>query len=341
MFTEVFNPKHGERILILKDLPHNNIKDNIAWKNRRQIAKNWYNIFKKIGENEGFRVYAKEYNATGENNAPIPDKIKEEIKKSNLTIALTEYSASSSLVPIVKAKDSITRAASMPGYDKRMEETALKADYSKVKKFALALKDLLNDSIGAEIEFSTDDKLYIDLRNRIASADIFECKKAGQGINLPAGEACKPPYEGALDEIDQFGESITNGILPVKYNNIILKYKIEKNNIVDIEGNGKKLEEMKLLFKENDTRRNICELGIGCNPNAIITGNVLEDEKVGLHIAYGTSKHLGGKVDSDLHQDICYAKGCLVEGTSVMLILKDGLTIDLIKDAMLRYELLK
>jgi len=82
-------------------------------------------------------------------------------------------------------------------------------------------------------------------------------------------------------------------------------------------------------------------LGIGCNPKAIVTGNVLEDEKVGLHIAYGTSTHFGGKIQSDTHLDIVYAKGCPVEGITVTLINKDGSKTEIIRDAMLRYELLK
>ena len=95
------------------------------------------------------------------------------------------------------------------------------------------------------------------------------------------------------------------------------------------------------FFAENESRRNIAELGIGCNPKAVITGNVLEDEKVGLHIAYGMSSHLGGKIDSDMHQDTCYSKGCPVEGITVTLINRDGSKTEIIRDAMLRYELLK
>ena len=98
---------------------------------------------------------------------------------------------------------------------------------------------------------------------------------------------------------------------------------------------------MRKFFSENETRRNIAELGIGCNPNAVITGNVLEDEKVGLHIAYGMSTHLGGKIKSDMHLDICYSKGCPVEGITVTLFNEGGSRTELIQDAQIRYELLE
>ena len=99
---------------------------------------------------------------------------------------------------------------------------------------------------------------------------------------------------------------------------------------------------MSKFFSENESRRNITELGIGCNRKAIVTGNILEDEKVGgLHIAYGTSTHLHGKVKSDVHQDICYPKGAPIEATTLTLISKDGTKTEMIKDSMLRYDLLK
>jgi len=120
-----------------------------------------------------------------------------------------------------------------------------------------------------------------------------------------------------------------------------VKYVIKNNKIVEVIGEGKKADEMRAFFTENESRRNIAELGIGCNPKAVITGNILEDEKVGLHIAYGMSPHIGGKVKSDMHQDICYSRSCPVEGTKVTLFNDDGSKTELIKDAMLRYDLLK
>ncbi len=341
MFNDVFLPKPGEKVLFLVDIPHNNIKDNNTWIDRRKIAKEWYMTFKKMGEKKGFSVVFKEYKATGVHNSPVPQGILKIAMKSDLVIAMTEFSGSSSFVPVFRRKGSATRGASMPGFEKRMERTALKANYALVKKYALSIEKLLNSSTGAEVTFSTDDFLYVDLRNRVAITDAGDCSKPGQFINFPSGESCKTPYEGASDEISDFGESKTEGVLPVAYDEEIVKFVIKNNTVIEIIGTSNKAEEMRHLFKEDPSRANIAEFGIGCNPNAVVTGNILEDEKAGLHIAYGMSTHLGGKIKSDMHIDICYSKGCPIEGTTVVLKRKDGSKTEIIQDAMLRYELLE
>ena len=341
MFNDVFAPKPAEKILFLYDTPHENIKDLETWRERREMVQDWYKTFKILGEEKDFYVDIMEFEATGVHNSPLPKKILDSIKKSNLVIAMTEFSASSSLVPISWAKGSKTRCASMPGVEKRMEETVLKADYKKVQTYAKALDKFLTNAKSAEIVFSMGDKLIIDLRNRNTLLEAGDCTKAGQFINFPSGEVCKAPYEATPDEINKYGISKTEGVWPVDYDRELIKYVIKNNKIVDIIGNGKKAVEMKKFFNVDDTRGNIAELGIGCNPKAVVSGNVLEDEKVGLHIAYGHSTHLGGKVKSDIHIDIVHAKGCPVEGTTLTLINSNGSKIDLIKDSMLRYELLK
>jgi len=341
LFQDVFAPKTGEKILFLVDIPHDNIKDNKKWKDRREMAKEWFKIFTKLGNESNFSVDMLKYKATGVHNSSIPKNILRAIVNSNLFIAMTEYSASSSLLPIARAKKSITRGASMPLVEKRMEETAFKADYKKVQQYATAIEKILNNTIGAEVLFSTGDKLYIDLRNRNALSEAGDCTKPGQCINFPSGEACIAPYEAASDEVEEFGASKTEGLWPVSYDRESIKYVIKNNHIVEVIGNSEKANEMRNYFIENDTRANIAELGIGCNPKAVVTGNPLEDEKVGLHIAYGTSTHLGGKVKSDMHLDIIHAKGCPIEGIKLTLINKNGSKIEIIQDAMLRYELLR
>jgi leucyl aminopeptidase (aminopeptidase T) len=341
MFHDVFDPKKGESVLFLYDTPHGKIKDSKKWIDRRKMAEEWYQTFRNMGEKEGYTVDIVSFPATGLHNTSLPDDIIERVKKTNLVIALTEYSASHPLSVVCHKKNSITRCASLPLVEKRMEKTAFKADYTLVQKYTKVLKDFLNNSVGAHVSFSTGDSLYIDLRNRKACVDDGICNKAGKLINLPSGESYIPPYEAADDEISDFGVSKTNGILPDYFGDEILKYYVVNNRITKIEGKGKKVQEMRDFFDENLSRRNIAELGIGCNPKAIVIGNPLEDEKApGLHIAYGLSKSFGGKNDSDMHRDICFPKGAPVEATSLVLVDNDGERTELINNDGLRFDLL-
>ena len=342
MFHDVFAPKKGESVLFLYDTPHGKIKDSTKWIDRRKMAEEWYQTFKNMGEKEGYKVEIVSFPATGLHNTSLTDDIIERVKKSNLIISLTEYSASHPLAIVCHKKDSITRCASLPLVEKRMENTAFKADYKLIQKYTKILKNLLNNSVGAHVSFSTGDSLYIDLRNRKACVDDGICQETGILINLPSGESYIPPYEAADDELSDFGESKTNGILPDYFGDEILKYHVVNNRITDIEGEGVKAEEMRRFFDENLSRRNIAELGIGCNPKAVVTGNPLEDEKVpGLHIAYGLSKSFGGKIDSDMHRDICFPKGAPVEATSLILIDENDKRTELINNDGLRFDLLE
>ena len=341
MFKDIFSPKKGEKILILIDAPNNKIKDNEKWKDRRKMAEEWYKTFTNMGNKTGFKTEMLTYPATGVHNGKIQIETVETLKKYDLIIAMTEYSASSTLVPICKQKNSKIRCASMPTVERRMEKTAFKADYKKVQKYATSIEKILNKSITAKIVFSTGDTLFIDLRNRKAHAGGGNCQKKGDFINFPSGETCQAPYEATNDEKEEFGESKTKGILPVDYNGEIVRYEIKYNKIIKIIGKGEKAEEMQTFFNEIKSRSNIAELGIGCNPNAVVTGNVLEDEKVaGLHIAYGMSTHLGGKIKSDTHIDICYPKKAPIEATKLTLIDEKNHKINLIQNAELQYKLL-
>src|SRR5919106_1276620 len=50
---------------------------------------------------------------------------------------------------------------------------------------------------------------------------------------------------------------------------------------------------------------NVAELGIGTNEKAILTGEILEDEKIGgtCHVAFGASAGIGGTVQVPVHLD--------------------------------------
>ena len=342
LFNDVFAPKPGEKILILIDVPHDHINDNENWKDRRKMAMEWYEIFKDMGKKNNFTIELMDFPATGLHNYIIPKKFIDIAMKMDLVIAMTEFSATSSLIKVAYSKKSKTRCTSMPNVERRMEKTAFRADYGKVNKYATAIEKILKNKIAADIIFSTGDRLHIDLRNRSPRKEAGDCTKPGSIINFPSGEAWSSPYEGAPDEIDTYGESKTEGIWPVDYSGDLVKFVIKNNKIFEVNGYGENADRMRKLLEENDSRRNIAELGIGCNPKAVVSGNPLEDEKVsGLHIAYGMSNHLGGKIKSDIHVDISYPKDAPIEATNLILIDKEGNKTELIKNSKLRYEILK
>lgn len=340
LFRDVFNPQPDEKILFLTDIAHSNLETNPEWEKRHQMLNIWHKDFTELAITQNFSVDYLEFPATGQNNSPVDNSILEKIKQYHLILAMTEFSISSSLKPLCYAPDSQVRAASMPGISFAMEKSALKADYAEVKRYALALKDILNNSLRAEINFSTGDHLILDLRHREAQADKGECSEAGQFINFPSGEAFKVPYEALPEEKEKFGSSLTAGTLPVKINQEIIKLVISENTIQDIIGQTEEAKHLHAFFRENSTRCNIAELGLGCNPHAIVSGNILEDEKVGLHIAYGTSQHLGGQIISDIHEDIVYAQGCPVEGITVTLFNQKDHPTAIIQNSKLQYHLL-
>ncbi len=62
---------------------------------------------------------------------------------------------------------------------------------------------------------------------------------------------------------------------------------------------------MELLTAHGPDGTNVAELGIGTNEQAILTGNILEDEKIlgTCHVAFGASAAIGGEVQVPVHLD--------------------------------------
>ncbi len=100
---------------------------------------------------------------------------------------------------------------------------------------------------------------------------------------------------------------------------------------------------MRQAFRDEKAMRNIAEVAIGCNDKAVVTGNVLEDEKAGFHWAYGRSDQFGGAVspkdfsspDKVVHQDIVYAKGSPIVCQQLDFIFPDGTRQTVIRDGVL------
>ena len=338
LLIDVFSPLKDEKVLIMRDLPHDEMKSNEEWDSRLIMAKEWHSVFKNLGKKLGLSVYPLlSYKATGAHNASLPKYgylgeqmvlIEDILGQISICVVITEYSATAPLIMYAKKFRSF-RVASLPGVSKSMEKTGLSADYKEIARNCSILLPKLQRAIGGTVEFSTGHKLYVDLRNRNAEKDDGWChwekmKEDLPLINLPSGEVFKVPYEGEDFEI---GDSKTSGIIPVTYDDELVVYKVDKNRIIEVVGKGQKANKMTRFFEEDDARRNIAEFGLGCNDKAVISDNILESEKVhGFHWAYGRSEHLGGIVGEKsfkspknvIHVDTFYTKDTVIKINSIV-----------------------
>lgn len=349
LLVDVFGPEEGESVIVMIDVPSDAAADSEDWKARREMAAEWRDALEKLGAERKFKVLPLlEFPATGANNADLPagarigdEKVNllESLKKATLVIAMTEFSATAPLSVIADADEDF-RAASMPGVEKRMEGTALAADYSKVAAHCLSIDEVMRPAMLCEVRFSTGHRCVFDLRNREPEMDdgfLPRYKKGDRIINLPSGETFEVPYEGEIEGLPSW----TCGTIPVMENRELILFHVGANQIIMVEGDGEGARRYASFFDEDPARANIAEVAFGVNDKAEVTGCVLEDEKAGFHWAFGRSDHLGGVVgvedferpENVVHQDIVYAAGNPIQAEQVVLVHPDGTRISVIENA--------
>jgi len=322
LIRTVFSPKREDKSLaVLIDIPDSSKQDNPSWKNRRKMAHDWVKQLRQPGINlpiENCDLIF--YPNIRSNNADLPplgytsqefseslysNRIKSKAEKYlleqklstyQILLAPTEFSATAPLKLL--AKKFGFRAATMPGFSEAMIP-ALKLDYQKIHNRVHSIKQLLDKAIEMDIQFSANIKTYkayFDLRNRTAHNSSGLLPEPGTAGNLPSGECYIVPNEGRLEEKSQ-----SKGILPVQFENEVVLYRIENNRAVEILSEGQYSSKEKIRINKEPAYANIAEIGFGVLKDFGIQpcGEMLLDEKLGLHVAFGRSDHFGGTVGHD------------------------------------------
>jgi leucyl aminopeptidase (aminopeptidase T) len=321
--------------------------DNKAWSKRRKMAREWHRALCGARKQLGIEMLPIAFfSATGRDNANLPDiarmegcsiPMRELLSKADIVLALTQFSATAPLMAYGRELGNL-RGASMPGVTRAMEATALAADYQDVARRAAMLVKRLGKAETAAIDFTTGHTLHMDLRFREAEADAGQCPPGIDPpfINLPSGDAYQAPYEGERPDTP----SRTRGEIPVNVGGELVVLIVEENRIREVVGKGPAADDFRATFEADPARRNVAEIGLGCNPMAVVSGNVLEDEKAGFHWAYGRSEHLGGTVGPDdfvdastiVHFDIVYAAESPIGIASLRLEFPEGSTEEIMRD---------
>ncbi|MDY0297023.1 MAG: hypothetical protein RB296_06880 [Acidobacteriota bacterium] len=326
LLASVFSPVESDRELgILVDIPREPRTDSIRWKERRGIAAAWRDTIRLHVAQLGLeRIHLFAYPDVGSNNADLPATaydvdgalpeaaselaacgkpvaFEQVFSTCQLLLAPTEYSTTAPLKNA--ARKYRFRAATMPGFISAMIP-ALRIDYNEVNRRCGILKQLLDPAVGADVRFVVDGRqeyqMHFDLRHRAAHVSSGRFPEAGVAGNLPSGETYIVPYEGEKyrDSGDPADLSRTHGQLPVEINGHVVIFSIQDNRAVAVSGEMEAADAEGEHLRREPAYGNMAELGFGVLGDFGLTpiDEILLDEKLGFHVAFGRSDHFGGDV---------------------------------------------
>lgn len=210
------------------------------------------------------------------------------------------------------------RIATLPGITEETMIRTLNADYKMIGDLSRELAAILKGGkiVNIKTDIGTDVDLYIEGRESLADTGLNHSK--GSFSNLPAGEAYIAPVENrSSGRIVYDGSMAAIGLLRDE----VIEVNIADGYATDFRG-GKSAEKLYQIMKPfGKNAFNVAELGIGTNDKALITGNVLEDEKAlgTVHIALGDNMSMGGKIAVPSHLDGVIKKPTVtVDGEVIM-----------------------
>ncbi len=318
LVERVFRPTAADTgLALIVDVPDARLPDNPDWAVRRGMAADWARALAGEAAALGLaRVTLAWYRNAGGNNADLPplchpdqggpapthaDQLPGEglpfarlFADHTIVMAPTELSATAPLK--VATRPGGFRAATMPGFLPSMIP-ALRLDYGEINRRVNLLKELLDRADRAVFRFESlghGHDLQLDLRHRTghASGGLFPAN--GVAGNLPSGEAYIVPYEGER----QGDPSASEGTLPVQIDGEVVVYRIAGNKAVEVMSEGPVSRAEAAHIAAEPAYANLAELGLGVLGDFGLepSGEILLDEKLGLHIAFGRSDHFGGTV---------------------------------------------
>ncbi len=245
-----------------------------------------------------------------------PRPVAEAMAAADVVLAPTVQSLSHTAAR-KRASEAGARIATLPGVTEEMLARVMSADMDGLRRRGRAVAEALDDASEAHLADANGTDLTLDLTGRAAIADAGELTEPGAFGNLPCGEGFISPaggngtlvVDGSLAGIGLVAEPV--------------ELVIEGGHLTSARG-GQGMAFMELLTEHGEDGTNVAELGIGTNEKAIVTGEILEDEKIlgSAHVAFGASAGIGGTVQVPVHLDCIVLKPTLeLDGEAIV---RDG-----------------
>jgi len=210
------------------------------------------------------------------------------------------------------------RVGTMPGITKEVMIRTLKADYHKIADRTYRLSKILDEGNEVHITTRKGTDIHLPIKGIKAISSTGLVRKKGSYGNLPSGESFLMPIEGESNGIFIVDGSFA-GIGLIE--EMPIKIHVENGFATEIEGGKEAKQLIKMLEPLGKKAYTIAELGIGTNDQAIITGAILEDEKVmgTIHIALGNNISMGGTCNVGIHLDgVIREPTVIVDHTMIM-----------------------
>jgi leucyl aminopeptidase (aminopeptidase T) len=240
-----------------------------------------------------------EFAPTSRHGEEPPSDVAEAMARADVVLAPTSRGLTHTQARI-KASSRGARVATLPTITEEIFARALLVDYAELKRKGEWLADRMTEASTARVTSAAGTDIVLSLDGRAGRSDDGNLQQRGTMGNLPAGEGYIAPLETVGDGVIVFDASLAGyGRLPTPF-----RVSVEHGRVVHADTDvGAWL--LETLDAGGEHGRSLAELGIGTNPAATVTGNVLEDEKaIGtIHLAFGASASLGGVNVATVHID--------------------------------------
>src|SRR5574344_2805249 len=242
------------------------------------------------------------------------------------------------------------RSVWTPGLTEDMFDRTVNIDYKLLAERCVTLCKKYEHAVSAHVTTANGTDVVVPVKGSKGLSDSGDFSTSGSGGNITAGEVFISPVVGGTS-----GTIVFDGSMTFSDGDSILKtpitVKVVEGFVTDITGG----EEAKRLLKDivaaekeapamekngklpagqgavySRNARNIGELGIGLNPAATITGNMLEDEKAFRTCHFAVGANYDNDAPSLIHLD------GVVRNPTIVFTYTNGSTYELMKDGEIR-----
>lgn len=246
------------------------------------------------------------------------------------------------------------RAVWTPGVTLDMFSVTVGIDYELLNRRCLAVSSCFKQAVTVRITAPAGTDITVPVEGRNPFMDNGAFYMPGTGGNIPAGEVFISPVVGDRRQAGCCGRIVFDGSLTLDDGDILIQQPVA----VDVQGGfvtkitgGEeaarlrevldRAEQIALQMEKDGSlpsgqgcvyganARNIGELGIGLNPAARITGNMLEDEKAFTTCHFAIGANYDGDAPALIHLD------GIVRNPTITVVNRDSSVINIMEEGNL------